>query len=379
MVSEEVDVVGRVGDDQPERLACFGVAGAFVTAARATRRPRSEERGPAVIRKRTEPQPRPSPAADLRSFPTKLDLTCSECATTAKYAVGAVLLDPAASHRPIEERVCFMACFRCKQCDAIGPWEIPGPTETMILLHATFAAAGEGDGPVLLGRPQLFDGTVARSGEQAVAHLRGLIAEDPESVFLWSRLGNTYRRADELEDATASYRRALEIDPTDIESAHSLAEILEESGAPAQEVARLYRLVTEHAWQKKGSTPDQLLRGCVRSALESLFELHEATDGEIEIFAERKLDASAIPAKAAAVEVRTFELSSEESWDDFVSDVLREPRKHFAASRGGGHYPRKRPRGLRRTNTRCSLPTRNGPCPCGSGRKYKNCCARSPR
>ena len=22
-----------------------------------------------------------------------------------------------------------------------------------------------------------------------------------------------------------------------------------------------------------------------------------------------------------------------------------------------------------------SYPTRNGPCPCGSGRKYKNCCA----
>ena len=50
-----------------------------------------------MIRKRTEAWAvLPS---RVRPFPSKLDLRCSECRTTAKYAVGAVMLDPCANHR----------------------------------------------------------------------------------------------------------------------------------------------------------------------------------------------------------------------------------------------------------------------------------------
>lgn len=63
----------------------------------------------------------------------------------------------------------------------------------------------------------------------------------------------------------------------------------------------------------------------------------------------------------AVLELRTFDHSRDDGWEELVSQVLREPR----------HDRRRRGRRVPFLS-----PTRNGPCPCGSGRKFKNCCDR---
>ena len=282
--------------------------------------------------------------------------------------MGVVCIDPDPDSGSFEDSVSFTGCFRCRRCDAIGPWKFPWKTEAILLGHATACSFGDAEGPAFAGRMQLFDGTRARTGEEAVEHLRGLIAKDPEDAFIWSRLGNTYRAADRNEQAADAYRRALELDETDVESAHSLAQILGEDGASEEECAEFFHAVLEHAWKKKDSIHSELLRRCVRSALEELFELHEATDGKIDVFPRPALDPSARSSKTAVLEVRTFDLSSDAEWEDFVSQVLREPSYDR-------HEPTSRRRFRRRTDTGLSS-TRNGPCPCGSGRKFKNCCDR---
>ncbi len=114
-----------------------------------------------------------------------------------------------------------------------------------------------------------------------------------------------------------------------------------------------------------------MLRGIVRNALENLFTMNERTNGRIEIFSPPDPEVHRQPGDQLDLVLKTLDLSLDSSWDELVTVVLRE--------RWAGFNQSTVPRWRRRSSFEPPVPSgpaRNGPCPCGSGSKYKNCCGR---
>lgn len=70
---------------------------------------------------------------------------------------------------------------------------------------------------VASGEVTLWDGTVARSATHARKHLRSLTELPPAEAEPWRRLGNFCVRSHHLDEAEQAFRRALELDPHDVE------------------------------------------------------------------------------------------------------------------------------------------------------------------
>jgi hypothetical protein len=327
---------------------------------------------------------------DLAPLGRKLELTCKACGKTASYDVGVVFFDPAArleTSIATQDAVGFSAYLRCRACDGAGGWELPpGTVQALSALRAS-AAAGMPGVPAYFVRPQLFDGTVVRFATDAERHLKKLIAGDPENAKLRSRLGNLYRNAGRPDLAVRACERAVELDPWDIETHHTLGELALER-KEHRRAAEHFREVVNRAWRKKGEMRRQDLRAYVRDTLERLLDIHEETRGRVPFLERCGGDLEPVGG-TVTLEIREFDLSGDSGWEGLVSMVLREPSLErlsvgfqddaeedaFEPWIDGGAGG---PRWLRRQPLHSLLPAtappRNAPCPCGSGRKYKNCC-----
>ncbi|MBI4606878.1 MAG: tetratricopeptide repeat protein [Planctomycetes bacterium] len=305
----------------------------------------------------------------------ELQLTCRACGATLGYRVGAVFLEGPSvplggAEASLEDRVGFTGYFHCAACGAGGPWDLPETTVTRLeglLLSRTLGQ----EVPLVLGHLQLFDGTTVRYATEGEAHLKGLIAQDPGNAFLWSRLGNLYRAGGRPDLAAGAYRKAVELDPHEIESLHSLAEILRKRGE-LEESARHFRAALQHAWERK-EVGHEMRRAIVRNCLSELLEIHEETEGTVP-FSLRPESAgpafSSSKEEAVTLELHQLDLSEEDDQERLVSLLLREPPP-------ARRFQRLRHRLAEPQDFQIGRPTRNGPCPCGSGRKYKNCCGRA--
>lgn len=320
---------------------------------------------------------------DMARLDKELALECGRCGGRSAYRVGTVLLDlERASSRGAMESVGFTGYFRCHFCQGGGPWRLTPPAMLAILDLVRRRKEGETDLPLACGKLELFDGTRIRYATEGETYLKGLIGRSPRDAFLWSRLGNLYRSGERDDLARDAYERAIELDPYEVDSHHSLASILMKQGDTAGSVGHFHK-VLEHAGKHQGEIDSDLLRALVRNSIECLFEIAEETDEDIDILPALEAEEAPRPREGgsdeAVLQLRTLDLSTEEDREELVSLYLR---TRWTSRRDRRPPAATGPRWFRQSRLKSKSavrtlgPTRNGPCPCGSGSKYKNCCSR---
>jgi hypothetical protein len=321
---------------------------------------------------------------EFEPYPSKVELRCQACGKKGKYLVGRILIDPSQPPDPsdpqhrIEDSVYFTGYFHCRHCGAGGPWEFTPMSKMLMIALLMEAIHDRSKARIILGRPYLFDGTACHTATEAEAYLQKLIDANPQDYFLHSRLGNMYKIADQPDLALAAYQKALELNPRDIETHHSMAEILESRGEDAEAAKHLHQvLVNARKAPERTRQRPELLRGMVYDALERLGELSANSGGAIKFLP----TAPDYPDEDKSEPVRvlsSFELdmSKPESWEAlttfFLTGQAPATKKVFVRPPG----PRALPGGLRPLTSSPVHVGRNDPCPCGSGKKFKHCCKR---
>lgn len=318
---------------------------------------------------------------DVPRLEEPLSLICGACGASGRYDVGRVTLDPAvikASDRDIiQEAVGFTGYFRCRECDAGGPWELPDETSMYITMMGMAAMSGIEDAPVCFGPIATFDNKVFRYATDCEAHLKKLIDLEPERAFLWVRLGNLYNHAGQDKLAKAAYERAIELDPKDIEAHSMFGQILIETGRYLKAVPH-FHAVLKHVRDAR-QVSKKLRRQLARGAIESLLEAHAESNGEIDLLPTMSLQELRKPREdePVVVELREFDLGTEDGINELCDMFVEPPR------RAGWNLLRRRKKPARDVlDDRVAVSIRregfavgrNDPCPCGSGRKYKKCC-----
>lgn len=309
---------------------------------------------------------------------TPIALICTACGATGKYKVGTVTIDPVAARSSdgIEHAIGFTGYFRCRKCDAGGPWELTG--DTMLRLMALIIAATEEveEVPLIIGCPATFDKKPMRYATDGETHLKSLIDKEPERAFLWTRLGNLYNHAEVPDRAEKAYKRAIELDPADIEAHSMLGQLLFETGRSLESVPNFHAVLKNARGARK--LDKNLRRSLVRNSIELLLAAHAEANGQIELLPtispeelERNNENSAI------VELREFDLGSEEGVEELCDVFLqkrrsgllnpfRRSKKYVSDSLDEPFTPP-----IHRDDYAVG---RNDPCPCGSNKKYKKCC-----
>jgi hypothetical protein len=313
-------------------------------------------------------------------FHGKLELICKSCGAKGKYKVGRIIfslhrVNENSPQEALEEGLGFSALVRCPKCKAGGPWGLP--TKSLALLVGLLSDDSQSpqEKGIQFGLLQMFDGTLVRSAVEAEEHLKKLIAANPEDYFLWSRLGNVYDSAEEDQLAMEAFHKAVELNPLDVESHHSLGNYYLVLGQ-REKAAHHYHQVLLHCQDAPARTKakPKLLRGIVRYCLEDLFDLHNKSRGKIDFFP----PPPPLPPDAAyekpVLMLREFDLSSEKGWEK-LTDMFLEPRPPLVdrikekVSSWLPSWAKKLP----------EIPLkvgRNDPCICGSGKKFKHCCGK---
>jgi hypothetical protein len=329
-----------------------------------------------------KPPVRPS-AQNLQRLDVPMELRCGVCQRTGEYPVGRVFVDPHGRGKGagwLDRSFGFTGYFRCKHCGAGSPWHLTPTSELMLMALLLVALDSPERARIVLGQMAMFDNTPMRWPAEAEAHLKELIEKEPENYYLWSRLGNVYKTGDAFDLAVEAFHEAIRLNENDVESYHSIADIHLERGED-EEAARYFHQVLRHGRHAPPRSPQHLVRNMVRYALEALADLHLKSDKRIPLMptaTAAEVAAGRDPSEPITVELREFDLGKEEDWERMVDWWVtgKPPTRSTTAP-----PPAPRPRSSLTLPRRSITPAsgqrgRNDPCPCGSGKKFKNCCMR---
>src|SRR5262249_44990852 len=148
------------------------------------------------------------------------------------------------------------------------------------------------------------------------AHLKGLIEKTPDDYFLWNRLGNLYKIGRASDLALETFQHALTLNEHDIETHHSIAQVLLER-EEKEEAARYYHQVLLHARPAPAKTPRSFVRDIVRDALQALLELHLESNKRIPLFPAPPPELERSAAEGG-LRLTTFDLSKEKDRERLV-------------------------------------------------------------
>ncbi len=307
---------------------------------------------------------------DVPGYGKRISLTCLRCGRAGLYDVGAILISPAIrganTNRPMSESISFTRYFRCRDCDAGGPWNIALDALGEITgRFARFALTGHHDG-IYYGEPRTFDGKWVKYPTEAAVYIQSLIEKTPDSAELWLRLGNVYANGLRPDLAVDPLKRAIELAPRRIELRAELAECFDAMNRPrdarAQWVAAL-----------EAAADDDSDRETVRSTVDAALRALGKAGHQNEALAVLKRHCEANrasltpePNGSTTLVVKALDLAKDRDWEQFVSMFTGE---------------RIIPKRAERSEPRPALVVRhtkplggNAKCPCGSGRKQKKCC-----
>jgi hypothetical protein len=311
---------------------------------------------------------------EVPKLDAKTELQCRSCGKSGRYAVGRVVIDPlkipalSAAGPALGDAVGFTGYFHCSHCGAAGPWDLPPLTMIKFMALMSVARDDPARSPIQFGEMRLFDGTVIRTPVEGEAHLKALIASNPEDYYLWNRLGNLYESAERTDLAVPAFTRALELNPQDLESHYSLGYHLKEQ-RQAKRAQEHFLLALRHCRGAQRCKP-QVLRDVVRAALE----------GWMETQIQLKQPPSLPPFNPAAggtgeipiTLLQTLNLTTDRGWDALVNIYLTGMLPNTGPSLLGRVFGAAPSSGG--TAVRVG---RNDPCPCGSRKKFKVCCGKS--
>jgi hypothetical protein len=335
----------------------------------------------------------PTPITDYRVQDQPLTLRCRACKKVAKYKIGRLVIDPGYAADPnvrspktlIQDLrkidwakwISFSGYFVCKGCGSGGPWDVPSAGKLDMAMRVIRYCFEQEKSGIFVGRTTLFDGTFSRTGYQSVEHLKKLIAADPQNGYLWSRLGNIFVAADEPALAKPVFEKALELNPLDMESLHSLAMIYYNEDDPEMAASYFHRIFAdcrEGTWHNKA-----LIEPLLLDTLDRMGEISMNSNYQIPLMSVRPplYDDGKGPVR---LEMRTFDMTKESERLQFVQMLMRKPMPDQRAMHKDWHdkplppsFTANREGTSRLTSQRVG---RNDPCPCGSGKKYKKCCYR---
>ncbi|AWE08573.1 hypothetical protein DCE79_14875 [Lysinibacillus sp. 2017] len=148
-------------------------------------------------------------------------MTCKHCGQSGKYNIGILAIDISDKGQNNSQQL--TGYFRCKHCNTGGQWE---DSSELYFLGISALLAPDEDLPVHFGEIQLFDGTSPKYATDGEEHLLRLISTSPKSGFLWNKLGNLYLTGSRPELAMAAFEKSIELDPNQIESHLSIANLL---------------------------------------------------------------------------------------------------------------------------------------------------------
>lgn len=356
-----------------------------------------------------------------------LSLRCGRCDKTFKLTPELVMMHsrPDEVH-PGWHGVLILPAVVCPGCGAEDDFSLARGASFKLLgglLRGMFGGA-PGEARIASGEVKLWDGTVARSATHALAHLRSLTEQRPTEAEPWRRLGNFCLRCKRSDEAEKAFRQALDVDPDDVESRHSLIDLLIESSRVKEALPMLQRALA--AVPVARWSPVEMRREIALDVLQYLAELMDGTGQGLSLEVVWRCDrpgseptlvwsrAELLAPWERLVEVlvsertvqvqlgtlmpadRTSILRGILDGDDPIDEALGRYRPgQTVPSQVAGLRPRLDAHGLVPTPqdasesmSRSPLPAastpapisaaprvgRNEPCPCGSGKKYKKCC-----
>ncbi len=254
-----------------------------------------------------------------------LALQCNGCRRTYTYPVRAIFVDP---ETPKEEGVqpFIRDRIRCKGCGREddytlaprGQFTVRAQLAALLNQIKQFGPVPE-EGPLYL-RPMALPGGRRMNPREARRDYEERLTRRPDDPGLHIAYGDALQFLGELEKAEGAYRRALELDPQAIEASAGLAQVAAERGDMAT------------------------ARSAYRAAL--------ALGGAARVY--------------NVADRQEFLKGLEQALRDIQGRLaIRAPDPAAARASLDGRAGHDRP------GPRVS---RNAPCPCGSGKKYKKCC-----
>jgi len=195
-------------------------------------------------------------------------LVCAKCGTKQTHDVGTIFI---AEEAKGDDRFQFTNYFRCLQCDSPGPFEI---ADYLKLMAELLAGKTRKNPKMYLGRAELFDGSAYQTPAMGEVHLKELIAKDPANAFLHVRLGNLLRASGREGAAEEWYRRAMGLDPQELEalgSSNELALKRDDYGT----VLRQARTILEAIGAGRRAGTDELTHALLTA---TLYRMNERAD-----------------------------------------------------------------------------------------------------
>ena len=257
---------------------------------------------------------------DVMDTSPNMELRCESCGETNQFEMPGIYISP---EHP-KDHFCIGGDITCPSCGSLGPFE-PGNmglmavTAELLKHHVAVSQGVKYRGPIHFLIASLHDGRLV-SPRTAVQEYRRRVERNPESVPDWLGLGNVYVHIGSRKLAAVCFGKCLALEPACVEAAYSLAKIRFDGADPGGPFQLL-----DDAWQLREQWRFHRLRDC----------------------------------------------SPENFTSDFVglyNTLARKLGKPMLS------MPSRKP-----APVAAGKPGRNGPCFCGSGKKYKKCCGSSLR
>ncbi len=221
------------------------------------------------------------PGEPISLFP----LRCSKCKHTYHYDLKQIYFNKNGS--PIIGDV-----IQCKGCGSIESYEINADTLLNISaeLSRILALKGEGkevpelDTPLVLG--ELLHGIKVlgkkvRDVREAYHLLADAIERHPQEAGLHRRMGNLLRNGGRPDLALPYYLKAVELDPNDVDSYCSIAEVLVDQRRYGEAIPYLKRLIP---LCREAKMDERLRRNIFSALLELVYIVQEKTGHRLELF-----------------------------------------------------------------------------------------------
>ncbi len=303
-----------------------------------------------------------------------LRLRCVSCGAAYGYELRDVLISNAILRRrhrpPLRDCAMIQDPVKCKRCGAIDDYEWTPAAEAVLALCLISERLGsvredERDDEEDEGAVRIVDTTSsvgdALTSPELIERLSQKVARQPDDPEWRLRLGNAYCNSGRAKPALATYTELLDRWPDHAEGAF-------QRGALYGRLERWAEALDDYLRAAAALRPSHpMALGLAEALAESIRDAAANTGCKAPVdildslsrlrakLGEATRDASRVPQPPGAPPAAP---GPPAAWTvpDSATDVLSEPAPAV----------RTRP------------PGRNEPCPCGSGRKYKKCCGRTP-
>lgn len=180
-------------------------------------------------------QVRPPPdLGSLSGAPLHVAVQCRKCGHPWTEQVEQAFVDPETIFEFDEDEWDGVFLAKVISCPACGAKDEYNLTEDTRLFLAVESVKSPDEAPsyrVTRGAGQTWDGAPIHRASQAITRLNQWTERAPKNGEAWRRLGNFLERINELSQAVDAWRRALEVEETEVEAAYSLAKHASDRGA----------------------------------------------------------------------------------------------------------------------------------------------------